>query len=141
MPSDSTAQLNHSPSPIETADSMSDAVTGTDELVREPSPSSPLPLPPQHRTVPSSMRAHVWLFPAESCVASLSPLTCTGVCPPVVVPLPSCPALLLPQHVAVPSKRSAQLCSVPRPTPVAPETPGTVVGVVESTYQPRPTWP
>jgi hypothetical protein len=56
-------------------------------------------------------------------IATATPLTTTGVMPPVVVPFPSWPNSLLPKATAVRFVNSARLCSPPpatAPTPVSP---------------------
>ncbi len=80
-----------------------ETVTGVVELVPKP----------QHRAVPSAMRAHVWLPPAVMATAPVRPVTVTGVVELVVVPLPSCPEVFAPQQRAVPSSTSAHVCASP----------------------------
>jgi hypothetical protein len=63
--------------------------TGTRLTSGEPSPSWPYPFKPQHSTVPSEISEQVWSGPALIWLASVMPLTATGVELSVVVPLPS----------------------------------------------------
>ena len=83
---------------------------GTELLVVVPFPSSPLPLSPQHHTVPPVFSAHVWSPPAVTVAQSVAcPLTWTGTELSVVVPFPSSPELLTPQHHTVPPVFSAHV--------------------------------
>src|SRR5438067_560565 len=82
-------------------------LTGVDELVVVPSPSSPWLLTPQHFAAPLANSAHEWMMPAETAAAFDTPATGTGVDELVVVPFPNCPKLLSPQHFAVPFANNA----------------------------------
>ena len=70
--------------------------TGVLLLVVVPSPSSPAPLLPQARTVPSDSNAYASLLPPAMAVTPVSPLTGTGVLLLVTVPMPM-PSWLYPQ--------------------------------------------
>ena len=96
-----------------------------------PSPSRPLPLLPQHFTVPSVSRAHEWepASPPAMLVGFVMPDTSTGVVRSVVVPSPSWPWLFLPQHFTVPSVSRANECQRPRAMLVAVVMPDTSTGV------------
>ena len=53
----------------------------------------------------------MWWPPAVTAVASVIPVTVTGVEELVVVPLPSCPVPLSPQQLTVPPPERAQVWS------------------------------
>lgn len=97
--------------------------TGTDELTREPVPSSPTSHLPQHRTTPDvspdDVTAQLCPPPGWMAVAPESPDTATGINEFVVVPFPIRPRLLSPQHLAVPLSKVAQVVFSPVPTVVA----------------------
>src|SRR3989344_2532758 len=85
--------------------------TGTFLLVIVPSPSWPLTLFPQLRTVPSDLRARVWVPPAATAVTPEPlprPETSTGADLLVVVPSPIWPLPLNPQARTVPSDLRAR---------------------------------
>src|SRR5947207_1218825 len=98
--------------------------------------------PPQHRTLPELVLAHVSSAPAASSTASLTPVTGTGSDRSIVVPSPSCPSELSPQQSTVPPPRSAHVCFAPHATWSAPDTAATVTGAGgEGTTVPPPSCP
>ena len=120
----SSSSAHEWPSPAETAATVRPGPRSTEgrsapispaaspRLVVSPWPSWPSALTPQHLTVSSSSRAHVWLSPAETAVAvrpdprstdrRLVPIS-VGLSPrSVVSPWPSWPSALSPQHLTVP---------------------------------------
>src|SRR5438552_161994 len=70
-------------------------------------------LRPHAHTVPSSLRARLWLKPHAIAETPVNPDTCTGVVRRVVVPSPSCPLELPPHARSTPSSFSARLKSKP----------------------------
>src|SRR2546428_667040 len=95
--------------------------TGVFDLVFVPLPRRPLVFSPQHFTVASDSRAHVWVPPPEAiAVAPVRLLTATGAFESVFVPSPSSPTSLCPQHFAVASESSAHVCPKPPAIAVAP---------------------
>lgn len=68
--------------------------TGEELSTKPPLPSCPVELKPQHFTVPAASRAQVWLPPAETATAPVSPTTSTGEELVIRLPLPSCPLWL-----------------------------------------------
>ncbi len=74
----------------------------------------------------------------ESPVASLIPVTPTGVDESVIVPLPSTPLTLEPQQLIVPPARNAHVCNAPAVICVAPLMPVTATGVDELVVVPSP---
>ena len=66
-----------------------DGPAGERRVTTPPSPSWPLPLSPQQRTVPSVSRAHVCAKPAASSATPASPGTVTGAVRRTSVPSPS----------------------------------------------------
>jgi hypothetical protein len=88
---------------------------------------SPLPLPPQHCTVPPESSAHAEKEPAEMAIAPVNPLTAVGVLRhpdgsrqfvPPIVPSPTSPSPLAPQHRTVPPESSTQAELLPTETAV-----------------------
>src|SRR5262245_10355758 len=91
--------------------------TGSLESLIVPIPSAPDPLPPQHQSVPSLLRAQVCTPPA---LISATPVpsavfrTAVGMCIlEVAVPTPSCPLPLPPQHQTLPSLLRAHVWRYP----------------------------
>src|SRR5438045_3214964 len=94
--------------------------TGTEELVKVPFPSSPVPLSPQHVTPPPVVRAHVCCCPVAICTTPLvRPETSTGMVEMQHVPLPSSPTAPSPQHFTLPPVVRAQVWLAPTPTEAA----------------------
>src|SRR5262249_1823971 len=94
-------------------------------------------LRPQHQTVPSFFRAHVWRPPTATCATSLpSAATCTGADRSIVVPSPSWPNALLPQHHRVPSFLRAH--ALPKSPSKAADTTSCLDVATSTTSLPRP---
>ena len=74
MPSASTAQACFQPTLTAVAVVMPATATGLDLSDVVPSPSSPYPLYPQQRTVPSTRAAHELQPPVSTEIAGASPL-------------------------------------------------------------------
>jgi hypothetical protein len=79
-----------------------------------PIPSSPLLLPPQHKMLPPTMTAQVWMYPAEMATAETpepSP-TVVGLLikpPNGTLSIPSWPFELAPQHRTPPLVANAHV--------------------------------
>src|SRR5205085_12083516 len=82
---------------------------GVASSINDPSPSSPPPLWPQHRTPPAVVTTQVCALPAESDVASPTTSFTGGVARSVVVPSPSWPKVLAPQQRTPPAAVSAHV--------------------------------
>src|SRR6185369_10930724 len=119
-------------------------VTGLERFDVPPSPSCPLALAPQQRTLPSARRPHVWACPAASATTPSSPVMRVGTFFGVLLPSPSWPMLLSPQHATVLSARTAHVWSAPTAISRAvtlPAIPDTARGVLLSSVVPSPSWP
>ena len=141
VPSWWSAQECPLPAVMAVASEMLTTLTGTEEIVPyllSPLPSWPSSLRPQQDMVPSSWSAQEWISPAVMAVASVMPVTCTGITELLLVPLPSWPWLLLPQQDMVPSWWSAQECTRPAVMAVVSVMPETCTGTEESSLVPSP---
>ena len=100
VPLATSAQVWLWPATTATAVEMPDTTTALNALLLPltPFPSSPEPLEPQHRSVPSAMSAHACVVPLATAIALVTPWTAIGVgvliVPPASVPpSPSWPRL------------------------------------------------
>ena len=113
--------------------------TGVRRSAREPSPSWPEALAPQHQPERSVRRPHT--LPAERLTASDRQLPASryGVVRSAVRPSPTCPRRLSPQHQPDPSVRTPQR-EAPEPSRVR-QLPAIRPGSSRGAVPPSPAWP
>jgi hypothetical protein len=126
-----------------TTDDRPKTFTGVVLDVLVPSPSSTLPLLPQHFAPPASKVAQACKFPTlTDFTPELRPLTAVGVLRLVVVPSPIWPSSFLPQHLSAPLVRTAQDEPDPIEIDETPDVkPDTETGEVRVVVVPSPNCP